>query len=145
MIIPTKTDEEKLKSLKKHAQQRPFSASPTRTKPPQTRQMTSTSMARSGSSDDVDSLLDQSTNYTDRTSSPSVLLNQNERNRVRSSSTTKSNLSLSRVQNHMDEINNNHINRRPLDCASVTSSEWGAESERGESLPPRPDTSKPSK
>ncbi|CAM2706198.1 unnamed protein product [Rotaria socialis] len=142
MIVPTITDEEKLKSLKRNAQKRSVTVSPTRhiSQPP--REYISTNTIRAGSSDDLDSLFDQSINYTDRTSSSSAFLNANDKYRDISSSTPKRILSLSKLNNQNDEINNNHIKRRPVDCESVTSSEWGADSERGESIVQQPETSK---
>ncbi|CAF3361298.1 unnamed protein product [Rotaria sp. Silwood1] len=132
MIVQTITDEEKLDSIKKTVQKRPFSISPTQPISPRIRQFSPSTILTGGSSDDVDSLFDQSTNYTDRTSLSSIRMNTNDQYRERSSSTPKSIHSLSTNQNERNQINNNDRGRRPLDCASVTSSEWGAESERGE-------------
>ncbi|CAF2362221.1 unnamed protein product [Rotaria sp. Silwood2] len=141
MIVQTITDEEKLSSIKKNVRKRPFSISPTQPISPNIRQFSPSNLLTGGSSDDVDSLFDQSTNYTDRTSSSSIRMNTNDKYRERSSSTPKSIHSLTTMQNERNQITNNDIDRRPVDCASVTSSEWGAESERGEpNLPPQ-DTS----
>ncbi len=136
MLVQTSTDEQKLNSIKQNTQRPTY---PLTTSEP-IRQLSSFSNAHpGGSSDDIDSLYDQSTNYTDRTSSPSVQLstNTNERRQERDSSVPQSVESLSTIQNQTDHINDNDFNKRDVDCASVTSSEWGVESEKSESTSQR--------
>ncbi len=129
MVVQTSTDEEKLNSIKKNARKRPFHVTPSQ----KTRELPSSLNGQTGgSSDDVDSLFDQPINYTDRTPSPSIHMNKNDKYQGRSSSIAKSIESVSTVQSQTDHIDYNNINKQDVDCASVTSSEWGAESERGE-------------
>ncbi|CAF0995589.1 unnamed protein product [Rotaria sordida] len=142
MIVQTLADEDKLNSIRRTVEKRPFPITPTKPMPSQIRQFPPANILTGGSSDDVDSLYDHSANHTDYTSSPSNRLNRNGKYQERSSSTPRSTNSSSTKQNGRSQIiNNKNIDRRPIDCASVTSSEWGTESERGEpNLPPQ-DTS----
>jgi hypothetical protein len=138
MIVQTTIDEEKLNNIKQNVKKRPYHGPSSQ----QTRQFPSSStLQRAGSSDDVDSLYEQSTIHSDRTPSPSIHRDTNEQNQERNFSIPKSSGSLSNVPNPPDYINNYHMNK-PDDCASVTSSEWGLESERGEPItsPPPPPT-----
>ena len=126
MVVQTTTDEQKLKTIKQNVLNRPqqqeFQT------PRRTRAIPVPShIPTAGSSDDVDSLFDQSTNYTDRTSSSSIPLNTQERH----SSVKKSTDSLAQLPNQIEYI---QPKKNEVDCASVTSSEWGADSERGESV-----------
>jgi hypothetical protein len=128
MVVQTSIDEQKLNSIKQNVQSRPNRiASLQRTRP---LAFSPNIPAGGGSSDDVDSLFDQSTNYTDRTSTSSIhTATTNDKYRERNLSAQKSNESLS---NLLNQTNQNQTIKREVDCASVTSSEWGAESERGE-------------
>jgi hypothetical protein len=134
MVVQTPIDEQKFISIKQNVQGRPNHMATT----PRTRELAfSRNIATSGagSSDDVDSLYDQSTNYTDRTSSPSIPRTTiSDKYRERNFSTKKSNDSLS---NLLNQTNQKHMVKQDVDCASVTSSEWGAESEKGEPSLPR--------
>lgn len=129
MVVQTTTDEQKLKSIKQNVLNRPQQQE--YQIPRRTRAIPVPShVPNAGSSDDVDSLFDQSTNYTDRTSSSSIPLNTQERHSDRNTSVRKSNDSLAQLPNQMEYIQPKKLE---VDCASVTSSEWGADSERGES------------
>jgi hypothetical protein len=137
MVAPTPTDEQKLNSLKQNAQRRPVDIAPVpQPSSQQTRESNPpTNIPTGGSSDDVDSLFDQSTNYTGRTSrspSSSIIANTNGKSQERSSSLQKSTDSLSTVhtENNADDIDDN--NTRTVDCESVTSSEWGADDAKSE-------------
>lgn len=133
MVVQTSADEEKLKSIKQNVQNRPQQQQQQRF--PSPRRTRAIPMAvhipPGGSSDDVDSLYDQSTNYTDRTSSPSIALTTQEKYPERNLSIEKITGSSSQLPNQMNYI---QPKRHEVDCASVTSSEWGADSERGESV-----------
>lgn len=129
MVVQTPIDEQRLNSIKENVQNRPnHIASPQRTHGSAFASNIPTG-GGGGSSDDVDSLLDQS--YTDRTSTSSIPMatTNNKKYGGRNSSAQKSNESLSNVLN---QTNQKQTNKQEVDCASVTSSEWGAESERGE-------------
>ncbi len=139
LVIQTITDEEKLYTIKKNVQKPSYQA----TSSPQIREFPSTSsLQRGGSSDDGDSLFDQSTIYTDRTPSPSINRNANEHHKERILSIPKSTKSLSTIKSE-SEYTNNSYKYKADDCASVTSSEWGLDSERGDtSTLPRSNASK---
>lgn len=134
MVVQTSNDEQKLKSIKQNVQNRPQQPQQQQQQqqfqpPRQTRAIPmSTHNPTGGSSDDVDSLYDQSTNYTDRTSSSSIPLTTQEKYPDRHLSIQKSTDSSSQLPNQMEYI---QPKRYEIDCASVTSSEWGADSERG--------------
>ena len=145
MLVPTATDEQKLNYLKQTVQRRPnrlpsnpVQSSNRPTNNVSTRDRTNSSnVFTGGSSDDVDSLFDQSTNYTGRTSrspSSSVIVANGQQSLGRSSSTVKSNDSLATMQNEsqMDRLEVGRTNQRAVDCASVTSSEWGADDAKSE-------------
>jgi hypothetical protein len=132
MIVPTSTDERKLNALKKAVQQRPYrqistSSSSRDTRP---RIITSTTQA-AGSSDDVDSLYDPSTNYTQRikrSPSSSIIINRDQQQDT-PFSMRQSIDSISTIQNDstLDLTEKSQLPRQSVDCASVTSSEWGAD------------------
>jgi hypothetical protein len=129
MVVQSSTDEQKLNSLKQNTEKRPYHVPLSQ----RTRALVySSNTPGGGSSDDVDSLYEQSINNTDHTSSSSIHINTNDEHQERNSSIPKSTESLLGLQNQTDHIKNNNINKQDVDCASVTSSEWGLESERGE-------------
>ena len=137
MIAPTLADEQKLNSVKQTVQRRPQRAllaqSFSRPKP---ERGSSSNILTGGSSDDVDSLYDQSTNYTGRTSrstSSSIVAN-NSQTPGPASTTRKSNDSLITVQNinALEADDKVRRDRYAVDCASVTSSEWGADDNKSE-------------
>ena len=127
MIIQSNSDEQKLNSIRENTQKRP-------SQPNRQQLAFSPSIQNAGSSDDVDSLFEQSTNYTDRTSSSSIQMNTIEKYPDRHSSIQHSTESLSNIHNQMDQNEHNDMNKHDVDCASVTSSEWGADSVQSESI-----------
>ncbi|UJR25687.1 hypothetical protein I4U23_007038 [Adineta vaga] len=130
MIVQSLMDEEKLNSLKKPASRRStHQESRVLTK-------TNSNILTGGSSDDVDSVFDHSPNQTTRMSTSSGQINNNNNDNDKSSQRdpveTKRLDSSSTMQTERDYYNDR--NKVSIDCASVTSSEWGGESERGESV-----------
>jgi len=144
LVVQTITDEEKLQTIKQNAQKPSYQA----TSSPSIREFPSTSsLQKGGSSEDGDSLFDQSTIYTDRTSSPSIYRDTNDQYKERMLSIPKSTKSLSTIQSESEYTNNSFTNNnytyKADDCASVTSSEWGLDSERDDtSTLPRSNASK---
>ena len=138
MIAPTSTDEKKLNSVKQTVQRRPYRAPLVQSlSRPGLERGSSSNIVTGGSSDDVDSLYDQSTNYTGRTSrstSSSIVVNNTQNQGQTSASTKKSNDSLATVQNTSHLESNDKLRRDlyAVDCASVTSSEWGADDSKSE-------------
>ena len=128
MIVQASADEQKLNSMKQSVRRRPIDVSTSRSKSELPTEILFSNMLAGTSSDDVDSLFDQATNYTERTSSPSITMNDNDKHRHGGSSTPSTH-SLSTVQNRTNQVDDNNINRPSVDCASVTSSECGVESE----------------
>jgi hypothetical protein len=129
MVVQTPTDEQKLKSIKQNVQQRPGS----KPLPQQNKERTTSNAPRDISSDDGDSLFDQSANNIVRTSSPNSVINTNNKQRERYPSIPESINSVSTMQSQPNQMHNNDDeNRYKTDCASVTSSEFGLDSERGE-------------
>jgi len=134
MVVQTSTDEQKLNFLRQNVQKRPLYM-------PTHDFTTHSNVLTGGSSDEVDSLLDQSPNRTARTSLSSMPMNANDNYQGRSPSVLKSTDSLITMQDETDRQDNN-IRASRIDCASVTSSEWGGESEIGEQTSQGPNTSK---
>jgi hypothetical protein len=130
MLVQTPTDEEKLNSVRQNVQKRP-APNPSSQRNPQYK---SSTFPRDISSDDGDSLNDQSTNYSGRTSTPSTVMNTNHQYREKYPSIPESIDSISTRQTASDQIPSEHKNKDSADCASVTSSEWGVDSERGEGI-----------
>ncbi len=134
MVVQTSTDEQKLNFLRQNVQKRPLYMP--------THDFTiHSNVLTGGSSDEVDSLFDQSPNRTARTSLSSMPMNANDIYQGRSPAVLKSTDSLITMQNETDRQDNNHRKSR-VDCASVTSSEWGGESEIGEPTSQGQNTSK---
>lgn len=137
MIAPTPADEQKLNTVKQTVQRRPQRALLAQSfYPPNRERGSSSNILTGGSSDDVDSLFDQSTNYTGRTSrstSSSIVAN-NGQTSGQASTTRKSNDSLITVQdtNALESSDNVRRDLHAVDCASVTSSEWGADDNKSE-------------
>ncbi|CAF0836232.1 unnamed protein product [Adineta steineri] len=133
MVIPSTTDEEKLNALKKNVQQRPTH--------PQIRELklANSNIPNSASSDDVDSLYDRSPNQTPRQFPSSTKINTISTQPRTSVSTRRSTDSLSTVNT---EIDRNNRSSYAVDCASVTSSEWGADSEVGDPTSREPKSTK---
>lgn len=134
MVVQTTNDEQKLKSIQQQVLNRPQQQQQQQQFPTPRRTraiLVPSHNPAAGSSDDVDSLYDQSTNYTDRTSSSSIPMNTQERPYEQNTSAKKSNDSLANPPHQMEYI---QPKKHDVDCASVTSSEWGADSERGESV-----------
>jgi hypothetical protein len=138
MIAPSAADEQKLNSIKRTVQRRPNRVPlPQSFSRPSRERVPSSNILTGGSSDDVDSLFDQSTNYTGRTSrsaSSSIVANNNQTLGQAPTTTGKSNDSLLTVQNtsNLELDDKARRDRYALDCASVTSSEWGADDNRSE-------------
>ena len=128
MLVQTPTDEHRLDSVRQNVQKRPAPNPSSQ----QNSQYKSSTFPRDMSSDDGDSLYDQSTNYSGRTSTPSIVTNTNHQNREKYPSIPESIDSISTRQTENDQIQYEHKNKDNADCASVTSSEWGLDSEKGE-------------
>lgn len=131
MMVQTISDERKLNSVKQSVKKRPNASTAVRNvgqtliRDQNSKELTASTI----SSDDVDSLLELSTNYTGRTSrsTSSNLSVQNAISQRQSQSNGKSDESLSRMPNGIryDQNRAHTIDQRSVDCASVTSSEWG--------------------
>jgi len=134
MVVQTSTDEQKLNFLRQNVEKRPLYM-------PTHDFTTHSNVLTGGSSDEVDSLFDQSPNRTARTSLSSMPMNANDNYQGRSPALLKSTDSLITMQNETDRQDNN-IRTSRIDCASVTSSEWGGESEIGEQTSQGHNTSK---
>jgi hypothetical protein len=138
MLLPTSADEKKLNSIKQTVQQRPYQASgvtQTVSRPVRNRPSLS-NIVTGGSSDDVDSLYDQSTSYAGlRSRSPSASMTPSYNHDLRRTpSIMESTDSLTTIQSksHLAPMNKQINDRYSVDCASVTSSEWGTEDNKSE-------------
>lgn len=130
LIIQTTTDEDKLNTIKQNAQKRSYMSI---SSSQQSHQFSSSStIQQNGSSDDGDSVFNQSIAHLDRAPPPDIRINTDNNSQGRNSLMRQSIDSISTIHTQPD---NAYLNR-PDDCASVTSSEWGLESERGEPMTP---------
>ena len=136
MVVQTPTDEQKLNAIKQNVQRRPQYTPAAQSAPRRTRELlTSFNKPPSASSDDVDSLFDHSVNPADRPSRSSSIVVPNGFNRGTSASFQKSSAdSLSTLQSEVqiDPLDTHVRNQYAVDCASVTSSEWGADDGKSE-------------
>lgn len=136
MVVQTPTDEQKLNAIKQNVQRRPPYTPAAQSAPRRTRELlTSFNKLPSASSDDVDSLFDHSGNLTDRPSRSSSIVLPNGVQRTTSASIQKSSAdSLSTLQSEVriDPLDNPVRRPYAVDCASVTSSEWGADDGKSE-------------
>ncbi|CAF0760731.1 unnamed protein product [Adineta ricciae] len=123
MVVQSSTDEEKLNSIKQNVQKRPtYRQSYELPK-------THSSALNVGSTDDTDSVFARSPNLAARVSTSNSHIDNNDKS-PRDVDSTRRLDSSSTVQSERDYFNGR--NKVSIDCASVTSSEWGGESERGE-------------
>ena len=134
--MQTPTDEQKLNAIKQNVQRRPQYTPAAQSAPRRTRELlTSFNKPPSASSNDDDSLFDHSVNLTDRPSRSSSIGVPNGVHRSTSASIQKSSAdSLSTLQSEVriDPLENHARNHYAVDCASVTSSEWGADDGKSE-------------
>ena len=123
MVVQSSIDEEKLNSIKQNVQKRPTYR--------QSYELPKihSSALNVGSTDDTDSVFARSPNLAARVPISNNHIDSNDKS-PRDTGSTRRLDSSSTMQSERDYYSGR--NKASIDCASVTSSEWGGESERGE-------------